>query len=188
MLNFITDPRTGLGRFKNFNISNYSLMMKLADLCSQKSIDDIMLDFDVQERIKFYKDEQEKFIEQIKRCTAIKDNFAVVDLRREEIIHAGNRFMVFALYPECELSVHEFYGKEKKNTVLAVSKSIFNRNCSADLGALMYEFDGGGHVNSGTCQTDNEKADRILNEILSRIKMPAEAALTAESEKLHAAS
>lgn len=170
MLSFITDPRTGLGRFKNFTISNYNLMLKLAASFSQKTIDEIMLDSDVRERVKLYNEEQEKFQEQIQRCTRVKDSIAYLDVRNESVIHAGNRFMVFAMFPECTLAVHEFFGREKNNTVFAVSKSILNKSCSIDIGALMYEFDGGGHMNAGTCQVENERADETLEKIISRIK------------------
>ena len=169
-LNYLMDPRTGLGRFRNFRISNYNLMLKLVDLCSQKSITEIMEDPDVRERIDLYYKEQDSFKEQIKRCTRVEDTTAVLDVRNEEIIHVGNRFMVYALFPECNISVHTFYGKQRQNTVFAVGKSIINRSCPIDVGAMMYEYAGGGHLNAGTCQVDNDKAEETLQSILARIK------------------
>ena len=145
-------------------------MLKLVDLCSQKSITEIMEDPDVRERIALYNEEQEKFKEQIKRCTKVEGKVAVLDVRNEELIHVGNRFMVYALFPECNVSVHTFYGKQKQNTVFAVGKSIINRSCPIDVGAMMYEYAGGGHVNAGTCQVDNDKAEETLTSILNRIK------------------
>lgn len=174
LLNFLMDPRTGLGRFRNFTISNYNLMLKLVDLCPQKTIDEIMLDSDVKERIELYKSEQEKSIEQIKKCTKTDGSIAVIDLRQEEIIHAGNRFMVYALFPECNVSIHEFFGKQNQNTVLAVGKSIINKTCPVDLGAIMFEFGGGGHMNAATCQIDNDTADDVLKDVISRIKLQEE--------------
>ena len=169
LLNYLMDPRTGLGRYRNFSISNYNLMLKLVDLCSQKSITEIMEDPDVRERIALYNEEQEKFKEQIKRCTRVEGKVAILDVRNEELINVGNRFMVYALFPECNLSVHIFYGKQNQNTVFAVGKSIINRSCPVDIGAMMYEYAGGGHVNAGTCQVDNEKAEETLTSILNRI-------------------
>ena len=169
-LNYLMDPRTGLGRFRNFNISNYNLMLKLVDLCSKKSITEIMEDPDVRERIALYNEEQEKFKEQIKRCTKVDGNIAILDVRNEEVIHVGNRFMVYALFPECNISVHVFYGKQNQNTVFAVGKSIVNRSCPIDIGAMMYEYAGGGHMNAGTCQVDNDKADETLQSIIDKIK------------------
>lgn len=169
-LNYLMDPRTGLGRFRNFTISNYNLMLKLVDLCSQKSINEIMEDPDIRERIDLYYQEQDAFKEQIKRCTRVEDKTAILDVRNEEIIHVGNRFMVYALFPECNISVHAFYGKQRQNTVFAVGKSIINRSCPIDIGAMMYEYAGGGHMNAGTCQVDNDKAEETLQSILVKIK------------------
>ncbi len=169
-LNYLMDPRTGLGRFRHFNISNYNLMMKLVDLCSQKSITEIMEDPDIRERVDLYYKEQENFKEQIKRCTRVDGNIAILDVRNEEVIHVGNRFMVYALFPECNISVHIFNGKQNQNTVFAVGKSIVNRSCPIDVGAMMYEYAGGGHMNAGTCQVDNDKAGEALDSIIAKIK------------------
>lgn len=169
LLNYLMDPRTGLGRFRNFRISNYSLMLKLVDMCSKMSIEEILKDPDVQERINLYFQEQDNFKEQIKRCTTERGKIAVLDVRKEEIIHVGNRFMVYALFPNCNVSIHVLNGKQNQNTVLAVGKSIINNECSIDVGALMYEYGGGGHMNAGTCQVDNDKAEETIESIISRI-------------------
>ncbi len=170
LLNYLMDPRTGLGRFRHFNISNYNLMLKLVDLCAEKSIEEIMHDSDVVERVELYFKEQDAFKEQIKRCTNIDGKIALLNLQNEEIIHVGNRFMIYALFPECNISIHKFAGKMNQNTVFAVGKSIINRSCPIDVGALMYEYDGGGHMNAGTCQIDNDKADETLNKLINQIK------------------
>lgn len=169
LLNYLMDPRTGLGRFKNFSISNYNLMLKLVDICPKKSITEIMEDPDVRERVALYNEEQEKFKEQIKRCTRVEGKIAILDVRNEEVIHVGNRFMVYALFPECNVSIHTFFGKQNQNTVFAVGKSIVNRSCPIDVGAMMYEYAGGGHMNAGTCQVDNDKADETLRSIIDKI-------------------
>lgn len=169
-LNYLMDPRTGLGRFRNFTISNYSLMLKLVDLCPKKSITEIMEDPDIRERIALYNEQQEEFKEQIKRCTRVEGNIAILDVRNEDVIHVGNRFMVYALFPECNISIHIFGGKQNQNTVFAVGKSIVNRSCSIDVGALMYEYAGGGHLNAGTCQVDNADADKTLASLIDKIK------------------
>ncbi len=169
LLNYLMDPRTGLGRFKNFRISNYNLMMDLVDYCSKKTITEIMENPDVKERIDLYFSEQDKFKEQIKKCTKTEGKIAVLDVRKEDIIHVGNRFMIYALFPDCNISIHTFYGKGKQNTVFAVGKSIISRTCPIDIGALMYEYEGGGHMNAGTCQVDNDKAEQILTDIIDKI-------------------
>ena len=124
---------------------------------------------DVQERIKLYFEQAEEFKAQIERCSKIYGNLIVLDLKNEEVIHAGNRFMIYALHPECNISIHCMWGLKKQNTVFAVGKSIVNRTSKTNIGELMLKYGGGGHVNAGTCQVDNDKADDVLKELIKKI-------------------
>jgi len=169
LLNFMMDSRTGLGRFRDFRISNYQLMMDLIDYCKSHDIDDIMLLPDVQERVALYTEHAAKFRAQIQRCTTIHQNLIVIDLRSEDIIFAGNRFMIYALYPQCNISIHVLWGLRAQNTVFAVGKSILKRTSNTNIGALMLEYGGGGHPNAGTCQIENDRASVVLAELISRI-------------------
>jgi nanoRNase/pAp phosphatase (c-di-AMP/oligoRNAs hydrolase) len=170
LLSFIMDSRTGLGRFRDFNISNYELMMKLIDYTREaNSIEDILLMDDVKERVELYKEHAIKCREQIERCTDVYENMAVLDLRREEKIYAGNRFLIYALFPQVNISMHVLWGKNKQNTVFAVGKSILNRTSKTNIGDLMLEYGGGGHQAAGTCQVDNLKAETVKEELISRI-------------------
>lgn len=169
LLNFLMDARTGLGRFRQFRISNYQLMMELIDYCREHSIEDILALPDVRERTDLYFEHEPKFKEQIKRCTTIHGNLAVLDLRNEDTIWAGNRFMIYALFPETNISIHVLWGRQKLNTVFAVGKSIFNRSSNTNIGELMLKYDGGGHHAAGTCQVDNDKAEAVLAELTERI-------------------
>jgi nanoRNase/pAp phosphatase (c-di-AMP/oligoRNAs hydrolase) len=168
LLNFLMDSRTGLGRFRDFRISNYQLMMQLIDECSRRGVEEILQLPDVAERVELYHAQSELFVEQLRRCTSVRATVAVVDLRPEKTIHAGNRFMVYALYPDCSVSAHVLWGKQRQNTVIAVGKSILNRSSGADIGALMLSF-GGGHANAGTCQVPHDQADRALDEIVDHL-------------------
>jgi len=158
LLNFLMDARTGLGRFREFRISNYQLMMDLIDSCASMSIDEILELPDVKERVEMYKEHEPKFIEQLKKCTETHDNVAVLDLRNEDIIYTGNRFMIYALFPDTNISIHVLWGLKKQNTVFACGKSILNKTSKTNVGELMLKFGGGGHQNAGTCQVDNDKA------------------------------
>jgi nanoRNase/pAp phosphatase (c-di-AMP/oligoRNAs hydrolase) len=169
LLNFLMDSRTGLGRFREFRISNYDLMMDLIDYCRNHGIEDILKLPDVKERVELYFDQNEKFKEQIKRCSTVHKNLVVLDLRDEDVIHAGNRFVIYALYPECNISIHQLWGLKKQNTVFATGKSIFDRGSKTNVGELMLKYGGGGHHAAGTCQVDNDKADRILEELIEQI-------------------
>jgi nanoRNase/pAp phosphatase (c-di-AMP/oligoRNAs hydrolase) len=169
LLNFLMDARTGLGRFKDFTVSNYQLMMNLIDCCRDHDIDYILQLADVQERVKLFKEHEDAAKEQITRCSNVYGNLVVLDLRHEETIYAVNRFMIYALYPECNISIHVMWGLQKQNTVLAIGKSILNRTSKTNIGELCLSYQGGGHLNAGTCQVSNDSADKALHEIVAKI-------------------
>lgn len=169
LLNFLMDSRTGLGRFREFRISNYALMMSLIDYCANHSIEEIMLLPDVKERVDLYMDQQEKAVEQIKRCATVHKNLVVLDLRNEETIWACNRFVIYALFPKTNVSIHVIWGFQKQNTVFATGKSIFDRDCKTNVGELMLEYGGGGHQAAGTCQVDTDKAEQVRSELIKTI-------------------
>jgi len=169
LLNFLMDARTGLGRFREFRISNYDLMMDLIDYCRNHNITEILALPDVQERVELYFDQDTKFKEQIKRCSTVHKNLVVLNLQNEDVIHAGNRFVIYALFPECNISIHRLWGLKKQNTVFATGKSIFDRGSKTNVGELMLEYNGGGHHAAGTCQVDNDQADTVLATLIERI-------------------
>ncbi len=169
LMNFLMDARTGLGRFHDFRISNYDLMMELIDYCVDHTIDQVLELPDVKERVDMYFDQQEKFIAQLKDVTSIHDKVAVIDLRDQDPIYTGNRFMVYALWPEVEVSVHVAWGFRKQNTAVMIGRSIINRNSSVDIGELCLSYGGGGHRKAGTCQLDNDKVDAELPNIIEKL-------------------
>ncbi|MEG4321231.1 MULTISPECIES: exopolyphosphatase [unclassified Microcoleus] len=170
LLNFLMDARTGLGRFKEFTVSNYQLMMELIDYCKNHTIAEILQLPDVKERVDLYFEQSEKFQDQIQRCAKVYDNLVVLDLRNEDVIYAGNRFVIYALFPECNISIHALWGLKQQNTVFAVGKSIFNKTSQTNIGELMLKYGGGGHLNAGTCQIDNDKASKVLKELIAQIE------------------
>ena len=169
LLHYIMDPRTGLGRFHDFRISNYDLMMELIKECLEHNIDEIMELPDVKERTKLYFEQAELFKAQLKRIVKVYDKVAVIDLRNEEIIYAGNRFMVYAMYPETQISVHVAWGFKKQNTAVMIGKSIVNKKSKVDIGELCLSYGGGGHMNAGTCQLDNDLVDKELPTIIEKL-------------------
>jgi nanoRNase/pAp phosphatase (c-di-AMP/oligoRNAs hydrolase) len=169
LLSFLMDPRTGLGRFREFRISNYELMMQLIDLCLDHSVEEILEHPDVAERVALYREHADDAVEQIRRCSTVHGHVVVLDLRDEEVIHPTNRFMVYALHPQCTVSVHLLWGLRRENTVIAVGRSIVDRSSSFDIGRLMLEHGGGGHEAAGTCQVANERAEETVAEIVETI-------------------
>ncbi len=169
-LNILTDARTGLGRFKEFRISNYDLMMDLIDYCRTMPIEDVLKTPDVKERVDLYNEQQVKAKEQLQRLATVHKNLVVLDFRGEEVQYATNRFLVYALFPQCNMSIHCMPGFQHQNTVFATGKSIFNRTSKTDVGELMLKYGGGGHEAAGTCQIDNDKADDVLKRADSQDK------------------
>ncbi|SBS30437.1 hypothetical protein MAQ5080_01668 [Marinomonas aquimarina] len=169
LLNFIMDARTGLGRFREFRISNYQLMMQLIDYCKSHTIEEILALEDVKERVDLYMEHDAKAKEQIQRCASVHGNLVVLDLLNEETIYTTNRFVIYALYPDCNISIHKMWGLKQQNTVFAIGKSILNRSSNTNVGELCLQYGGGGHLNAGTCQIDNDQADQALQDIIAII-------------------
>ena len=170
LLGFITDPRTGLGRIHDFTISNFELMKKLAKAAFTKPIEEILASSDLKERIDVYFQQHNLFIEMVKKHVKIDGNAIFIDLRNVETIHAGNRFLIYTLFPEQNISVWVVDGKKKVNTVITVGYSIINRTSTVDVGSLMLKYGGGGHKVVGTCQVPCEDTDRVIGEIIAAIK------------------
>ena len=169
LLGFLTDSRTGLGRFRSFRISNYNLMMELINHFRTLDIAEIMKLPDVVERYELFFEHEEKFKDQIRRCSTVHGNLVVLDLRDEDPIWAGNRFMIYALHPQCNISIHIIWGREKQNVVFATGRSILDRSSKTDVGKLMLKHGGGGHEVAGTCQIATEEAEGALQKIIEAI-------------------
>ncbi len=170
LLHYIMDARSGFGRFHDFRISNYDLMLKLMHFCIDHGIDEIMALPDVKERVDMYFDHEQKSEEQLRRITRVENNVAVIDLRNEDVIYTGNRFKIYAMYPDVKFSIHIAWGKQKQNTAIMIGKSIVNKSGSTHIGNLCLEHGGGGHAKAGTCQVENADADRIVEELIRKLK------------------
>jgi nanoRNase/pAp phosphatase (c-di-AMP/oligoRNAs hydrolase) len=169
LLNYLMDARTGLGRFRDFRVSNYQLMMELIDYCASHTIDEILALPDVKERADLYFAHQELAEDQIGACATVHGPLVVLDLREEDTIYATNRFMLYALYPQCNISIHVLWGLKRQNIALAIGRSIVNRSSLVDVGELCLKYGGGGHLAAGTCQVPTEDADRVLRELVLAI-------------------
>jgi nanoRNase/pAp phosphatase (c-di-AMP/oligoRNAs hydrolase) len=172
LLSFLMDARTGLGRFRQFRISNYDLMMRLIDECRTLSVEQILELPDVKERVDLYRSHEAQFRAQLMRCTTVEGDVVVLDLRDEETIYAGNRFMIYALFPQCRVSMHVLWGVKRQNTVLAVGKSILDRSSAVDIGEICLSYGGGGHKAAGTCQVDNARAEQVKAELIGKLVTP----------------
>jgi nanoRNase/pAp phosphatase (c-di-AMP/oligoRNAs hydrolase) len=141
----------------------------MIDYCASHDAPEILKLPHVAERVAVYREQQPSFQEQLKRTATVHQNLGVVDVRNEETIYAGNRFVVYALHPECNISMHVMWGLKKQNTVFAVGKSILNRTSKTDIGQLMLRYGGGGHAAAGTCQVGNDRAEAVMGELIREI-------------------
>ena len=169
LLNFLMDSRTGLGRFRDFRISNYDLMIQLIEHCRDHTVEEVLALPDVHERVQLFQAQRPLFEAQIRRCTTVHDRLAVLDLRDQEVIHAGNRFMVYALFPQTDISVHVMWGLRKEKTVFAIGKSILDRESPVNVGKVCLSYGGGGHEAAGTCQIENGEAERVKQELIDTL-------------------
>jgi len=169
LMGFLMDPRTGLGRFREFRLSNYALMEKLMDDCRVKKIDEILADPDVKERIAKYEEQSHLFKEMILAHSTLHQNAILTDLRDVSPIYTGNRFMIYAIYPEQNISLWIVDGRNKQNVSIAVGHSILRRTSKTDVGSLMLKYNGGGHRQVGTCQVPYHECDNVLEELLAKI-------------------
>lgn len=169
LLNFILDPRTGLGRYGHFEVPHEQFMKDMMVYCRHHPIDEILKIPDVEERLHFYTLHEEKFEMQLRRCTEFHQNLIIFDLRNEDEMFAGNRFMVYAIFPESNISIQVLPGIEPNKTLLAVGKSLLNRSSNTNVGHLMLKYGGGGHKQVGTCRIDDDKVDQVLSELIEKI-------------------
>ena len=171
LLGFIMDPRTGLGRFRDFRISNYELMENLIDACRSQNIEEILENPDVKERVALYFEQDALFRQMITAHTTVNGNAIITDLRNVETIYTGNRFVIYSLFPEQNISLWVVDGRNKQNCPIAVGHSIINRTSNTDVGALLLQYGGGGHRQVGTCQVPYDDADKVIEELVEKIKI-----------------
>jgi nanoRNase/pAp phosphatase (c-di-AMP/oligoRNAs hydrolase) len=169
LLNYLMDPRSGLERYKQFRISNYDFMMVLIDYCRTHNIEQILALSDTKERIALYFNHQRESMYQIEKCVQMYGDLIVIDLRNEKEIYVANRFIVYALYPECNISIHVLWGAKKQTVMFAVGCSIINRTSQINVGEHLLKYGGGGHAKAGTCQVSPKEAEQVLQQLIAEI-------------------
>lgn len=171
LLGFICDPRTGLGYHQGYRIGNMQLMRELVEHIRQNpAIEEILALADVKERVQRYFEYNERFKDFVLKHSRADGPVVVTDTRGVGEIPPGNRFLVYSLFPETNISVRAIDGKGGETVTLAVGHSVTNRTSTVDVGALMLAYGGGGHKGVGSCQVPAPDADRVLGEIVEAIK------------------
>ncbi len=169
LIGFLMDPRTGLGRWRQFTIPNYKLMEELIDACRTMTTEQILNLSDVKERIDVYMEQTEKFKEMVAKYTRTVGNVIITDLRGVDPIYTGNRFLIYSLYPDQNVSAWIVNGKGGIGCSAAVGYSILNRSCNLDVGHLMLKYNGGGHKAVGTCQFTDDNMESDLPKMLDEL-------------------
>jgi nanoRNase/pAp phosphatase (c-di-AMP/oligoRNAs hydrolase) len=171
LLSFIMDARTGLGRFQDYRISNYQLMKDMIDYCRELTVEEILEIEDVQERVMRYFDQQDMFVKMIKENSRVEQNIVITDLKNQKTIYSGNRFIVYALFPDQNVDIRIMWGRDQKNVVFACGHSVLNKTCKTNIGNLMLQHGGGGHQMVGTCQVPIETWEDSLASIVEEMKL-----------------
>jgi nanoRNase/pAp phosphatase (c-di-AMP/oligoRNAs hydrolase) len=169
LLGFLLDPRTGLGRFRRFRISNHQLMLDLIDYIADHDAEELLTFEDIRERTDVYESHKKDFSQQIQRCSTVRDTVLLVDLRRETTLFAGNRFVKYALFPHTDASVQVMWAFKRRTAAISVGKSIFDSDLSADIGGVMARYGGGGYSYAGACQVPAENVDQTVEEIIEAL-------------------
>ncbi|MDP2877736.1 MAG: exopolyphosphatase [Holophaga sp.] len=170
LLSFIMDARTGLGRYRDYRISNLALMKDMIGYCRTKSIDEIIALPDVQERVNRYFEQEHDYQAMLLAHSKVDGKVLIIDLREVPENLSGNRFIEYALFPATNVSVRVIWGRERQNMVLTVGHSILDRSCGVNIGSLMLKYGGGGHQQVGTCQVAAALADTTLAEVIAALK------------------
>lgn len=170
LLGYLTDMRTGLEDSQRFSVSHYQMEMNLINYCKDHTILEILSLPEVEERLKTYFSYIDECKDQILRCSTIYYNLVVVDMRDERVIYPGNRFIVYALFPECNVSLQVTSDIINNKTIFVASKSIIDRSYKANIGEIMSRYGGGGHANAGTCRVDNDRAREVLEGLIKRLR------------------
>ena len=169
LLSYIMDPRTGLGRYRDYRISNYSLMEDLIQYCRKMNADEIIALPDVQERVKRYYEQEKEYETMILKNSVTEKNLLIIDLHNVDEIKSGNRFKEYVLFHEQNISMRIIWGFKKQNMVITCGHSIINRTSKTNIGLLMLKYGGGGHKAVGTCQIPTQNWEKARNEIIEAI-------------------
>jgi hypothetical protein len=163
LVGYTLDPRTGLSDFRPY-------FRHVMELAKHKNADDVLKDSQVQERVAKLREEEDAFVQSLKENSRAEGNVVITDFRGKGELPHGNRFLIYTLFPQANVSVRVADGFNKKFTSIQVGHSILNRTCKTNVGELLLEHGGGGHFGAGTCQPTSEEASDVLASIVNVLK------------------
>jgi nanoRNase/pAp phosphatase (c-di-AMP/oligoRNAs hydrolase) len=163
LLGFTIDGRTGIGKFKDY-------FMSLVDRLKEMPVEDVLKQPEVAERVKLMREGNTAFLEVIRENSVMDGNVVITDLRSVDTVPIGNRFLVYTIFPEANVSVRLQWGPNKEFVATTIGHSIFNRTCKANCGEICSSFGGGGHKGAGATPLQSDAADRQIAEIVQMLK------------------
>ncbi len=165
LMGFTIDSRTGLGDFKTY-------FMQLVDWLKEYPIEQLLLIPEVKKRIEKMATERKNFSEVMKKRSWVEGNVIITDLREEDPVPVGNRFLIYTLFPEANVSVRLHWGPMKEYVMAVIGHSIFNRTCPTDVGKVVSRLGGGGHTGAGSAPVAPETIDIELKIIVDLLQNP----------------
>lgn len=157
------DPQGRLGNFQDY-------FMKLIHWIKSYSLSEILLSDEVQSRIEHVRSEHKVFVEVLKECSRVDSNVVITDSRKIRYFPNGNRYFIYTLFPVQNVSVSIFNKRDSDYSVIFCGHNIFNRTCKTEINTLLKKYNGSGRVRAGSCTVKQEKADAILNDIITELK------------------
>lgn len=164
LLSYTMDPRTGL---KDLDRQAYFLL--LMDWLKTKSVSEILAQPEVSGLTERLRTEDQAHREALQQHSRLDGNVIITDFRGLQP-PPGNRFLVYTLYPEANVSVRFFDSPDGRISTISVGHSIFNRTCRSNIGSLLGEYRGGGHRGVGTAQFPKAESEPRFAEIIARLK------------------
>lgn len=171
LLGFVVDPRSGLEQCCRFARKKEDFLPELVTILRNEPVAKALAQPDIKERLTHYFSATERFRQMLKDNAVLQSKVLILDLRFVPEVHAGNRFLVYTLFPEASVSVMVNYEDQAHETVVfSVGHSIVNRGCRTNVGQLLLGYGGGGHVRVGTCKVPSQVADQTLKELVERLR------------------
>jgi hypothetical protein len=162
-LGFTIDGRTGLGTFERYFLHLVELLR------AETPISAILDDPAVKKRCDLLDSESERFCQELRSHSRVDGNVVVTDFRELDHTPIGNRFLIYALYPEINVSVRIHWGPNRAFPMLLLGHSIFRRTCKTNVGELAARYGGGGHRGAGSIPL-MEDPEQQIRMILAELK------------------
>jgi hypothetical protein len=140
---------------------------KLVELFRKYDIHQVLKNAEVKQHCQNVVAQNERYVEFLEKHTRLDHQVSITDFRTHDKPPAGNRFLVYSLFPESAVNVRIRYEDPNKEMVVVnVGHSIFNPRCNVNVGLLLAQFDGGGHRGAGSARLSTDRAEASIRQII----------------------